>query len=246
LLVDIRGDSGNSLLRDESGQVVDGKIFYPERTTLIPEESSPFSFFYNKRNGLPSSYEVKIINYQVEGSTRADPVIQFEESKPAIQIPETINAKVIPEIPADMSQDLFEVEVAEPKPKTNPPANPELDSIIHQFANELGSDLIATVVAGSDGNILASKSKDPGFDSTVTAASISLILQLAARAGDKVGLGQVDNNTTSTDKVYIIARFIGDGSYCWGVIVLKNATLGFIRLMMNEYADKILLKLMHG
>ncbi|PWB55977.1 MAG: hypothetical protein C3F13_02650 [Anaerolineales bacterium] len=246
LLADIRDDSGNSLLRDESGQVVDGKPFYPEITTLIPGESSPFSFIYNQRNGATSSYEIRIINYQVGESTRADPVISIEESKPDLQIPETSKAEIIPVIPVDVSRHISELEAVKPKPEAQLPAHPELDSVVQQFVTQAGEDLIATVVTGPDGNILSSRSNDPAFNSTITAASITPILQLAARAGAKINLGKVENNMTTTDKVYFIARFIGDGSYNWGVIILKSATIGFIRLLMNEFAEKIWLKVKQG
>jgi hypothetical protein len=52
-------------------------------------------------------------------------------------------------------------------------------------------------------------------------------------------MGKVDDNLTTTDKAYIIARFIGDGSYFWGVAVTRNATLGSVRMIMNEFAGQV-------
>jgi predicted regulator of Ras-like GTPase activity (Roadblock/LC7/MglB family) len=68
---------------------------------------------------------------------------------------------------------------------------------------------------------------------------LSTLLKLADKASSKIGFGKVDDNLTTTDKAYIIARFIGDGSYFWGVAVTRNATLGSVRMIMNEYAVQV-------
>jgi predicted regulator of Ras-like GTPase activity (Roadblock/LC7/MglB family) len=64
-------------------------------------------------------------------------------------------------------------------------------------------------------------------------------MELATKVCSKVGLGKVEDNLTTSDKAYIIARFIGDGSYYWVVAVTRNATLGTVRMLMNEYSDQI-------
>jgi predicted regulator of Ras-like GTPase activity (Roadblock/LC7/MglB family) len=52
-------------------------------------------------------------------------------------------------------------------------------------------------------------------------------------------MGKVEDNLTTSEKAYIIARFVGDGSYYWVVAVTRNATLGSVRMVMNEYAQQI-------
>jgi hypothetical protein len=51
-------------------------------------------------------------------------------------------------------------------------------------------------------------------------------------------MGKVDDNLTTTDKAYIIARFIGDGSYYWVVTVTRNATLVRRFVTSNNHASK--------
>jgi len=116
----------------------------------------------------------------------------------------------------------------------------KLDQLIKQFYEELGADFISTDVVGmEDGLSVAGASIDPNFNSVDTSTRFSMVVKLAAMACNKVGIGRIEENLTTTDKTYIIARFIGDGSYYWGVAVNRNVTLGTLRVIMNEYADKI-------
>jgi predicted regulator of Ras-like GTPase activity (Roadblock/LC7/MglB family) len=152
--------------------------------------------------------------------------------------PPAVEARPVAQTVAPKVEEI-RVGVTKPAPEIQTLINPKLDLMMHEFMTEMGTDLVTTFVSGTDGEMVAAASNDPDFNSKIAAASISLILQLASKAGGKVGLGQVDNNMTSTDKVHIIARFIGDSSYCWGVVVLRNSPLGYIRMIMNQYADKI-------
>jgi predicted regulator of Ras-like GTPase activity (Roadblock/LC7/MglB family) len=234
---------GQSQKKNQPEKKVDPEFVNPEQEQVLFEQN------LEQEISTPTTkQEIKVEKYPpVETKPEVvEPVHEAKEPKPIFIEPELAQIQSKLEVPAVALQAKdVKVDVTIPPTDIQKPVNPDLDLLMRQFATELGTDLVTTVVVGTDGNIFSGKSNDPTFNSTIAAASISLILQLAARAGDKVGLGQVDNNMTSTDRVYIIARFIGDGSYCWGVIVLKNATLGFIRLMMNEYADKIWLKIMH-
>jgi predicted regulator of Ras-like GTPase activity (Roadblock/LC7/MglB family) len=115
----------------------------------------------------------------------------------------------------------------------------KLDQVIERFHIELGSDLISTEVVGLDGIAIAGGSTDPNYNSTDAAARLSTVLKLADKASSKLGMGKVDDNLTTTDKSYIIARFIGDGTYFWGVAVTRNATLGSVRMIMNEFASQV-------
>jgi predicted regulator of Ras-like GTPase activity (Roadblock/LC7/MglB family) len=115
----------------------------------------------------------------------------------------------------------------------------KLDHILQQFRSELGGDFISTDVVGMDGMSIAGGSIDPNFDGTEASARFAMVMKLAQKVSEKIGAGAVDDNLATTDKAYIIARFIGNGSYYWGVAVTRNATLGTVRMMMNEYADQI-------
>ncbi len=115
----------------------------------------------------------------------------------------------------------------------------KLDQILQQFRSELGADFVSTDVVGMDGMSIAGGSIDPNFDGTEASARFAMVMKLAGRVSEKLSMGAVDDNLVTTDKAYVIARFIGNGSYYWGVAVTRNATLGTVRMMMNEYADQL-------
>jgi hypothetical protein len=64
-------------------------------------------------------------------------------------------------------------------------------------------------------------------------------MKLAVKVSKKIDIGKVDDNLVTTDKNYIISRFLGDGSYYWVVVVTSNATLGTLRMLMNEFAPQM-------
>jgi predicted regulator of Ras-like GTPase activity (Roadblock/LC7/MglB family) len=122
----------------------------------------------------------------------------------------------------------------------------KLDQLIMKFGSELGTDFISTDVVGmEDGLSIAGSSIDPNFNTMDASARFSKVMDLAAKVCSKVGMGKVVDNLTTSDKAYILARFIGDGSYYWVVAVTRNATLGSVRMTMNEYADQIKAMLPH-
>jgi hypothetical protein len=43
----------------------------------------------------------------------------------------------------------------------------------------------------------------------------------------------------TTDQAFILTRSLGDGSFYWGLAVTREATLGMLRMLMNEYADRL-------
>lgn len=74
------------------------------------------------------------------------------------------------------------------------------------------------------------------FDSTDSSARFAAVMKLSASVSSKLNMGAVDDNLITTDKVYILSRFLGDSSYFWVLAVTRDATLGTVRMMMNEYA----------
>ena len=116
----------------------------------------------------------------------------------------------------------------------------KLEQVISQFKLELGADFVSTDVVGMDGMSIAGGSADPAFSASDAAARFAEIMKLAVKVSSKINSGKVDDNLVTTNKNYIISRFLGDGSYYWVVVVTNNATLGTLRMLMNEYAPQIL------
>jgi predicted regulator of Ras-like GTPase activity (Roadblock/LC7/MglB family) len=115
----------------------------------------------------------------------------------------------------------------------------KLEQIIYQFRSELGSNFISTDVVGMNGISIAGGSTTPDFNAEDASARFAEVMKLAVKISKKIDLGSVDDNLVTTDKNYIITRFLGDGSYYWIVVVTTDGTLGTIRMLMNEYSAQI-------
>jgi predicted regulator of Ras-like GTPase activity (Roadblock/LC7/MglB family) len=115
----------------------------------------------------------------------------------------------------------------------------KLEQVIFQFRNELGSDFISTDVVGMDGISIGGGSLNPNFDAADISARFAEVMKLTVKISMKTYIGKVDENLVTTDATYIISRFLGDGQYYWVVVVSSNATLGTVRMLMNEFAPQI-------
>lgn len=113
-----------------------------------------------------------------------------------------------------------------------------LDQLFEEIRQELGMELLATELVGMDGISIAGASHDKKMG-TEGAARFAKIMKLAAEIAEKLKLGEVEDNLVTTDSAYFLTRFIGDGSYYWGVAVSREATLGAVNMVMNEYADQL-------
>jgi predicted regulator of Ras-like GTPase activity (Roadblock/LC7/MglB family) len=114
-----------------------------------------------------------------------------------------------------------------------------LEQLLQEVRTALGGDFIATDVVGMDGISIAGGSISPDFDSTEASARFAMVMKLAAQVSNKIGIGAVDDLLVTTDKTFILTRFLGDGTYYWGLAVSRNAVLGAVRVLMNEYADQL-------
>jgi predicted regulator of Ras-like GTPase activity (Roadblock/LC7/MglB family) len=114
-----------------------------------------------------------------------------------------------------------------------------MEQLIQEVRSELGGDFVSTDVVGMDGLSIAGGSADPNFNAEAASARFAMVTKLGAKVSDKLRMGEVDDILVTTNGAYIIARILGDGSYYWGLAVTKDATLGMVRMLMNEYADQL-------
>ncbi len=115
----------------------------------------------------------------------------------------------------------------------------KLEQILHEVRSELGSEFVAADVVGMDGLSIAGVSLNPNFDAHAASARFAMVMKLGSKVSDKINMGAVDDLLVTTDTSYIIARFLGNGSYYWGLSVTKDATLGMVRMLMNDYATRL-------
>lgn len=115
----------------------------------------------------------------------------------------------------------------------------KMDDILMDVRNQLGTEFIATEIVGMDGMAIAGTAMDSSFDSSVISARLAMVMKLSEKVSAKMSMGTVEDNLVTTDKAFILVRFLGDGSYYWRISVTKDATLGVIRMLMTEYADQL-------
>lgn len=115
----------------------------------------------------------------------------------------------------------------------------KLEQIIQQFRSEFGTEFISTEVVGLDGISICGSSQGLNFNTNDAVARFAEVMKLALKISKKLEIGKLDENLVTSDKGYIISRFLGDGSYYWMVAMTSNATLGTIRMLMNEYSGQV-------
>lgn len=116
----------------------------------------------------------------------------------------------------------------------------KLDQLLQQIRNEIGGDFVSMSISGPDGIAIARETvnADKNASDEITTRAI-MVLQLAKKVSDKLGLGEFEENMLTSDKIYGILAYLGDGSYSWTVAVSRKATLGTVRMILNEYASQV-------
>jgi predicted regulator of Ras-like GTPase activity (Roadblock/LC7/MglB family) len=116
----------------------------------------------------------------------------------------------------------------------------KLDDVLKELRGEVGGDLIQTSVLGPDGIAIACESTypDPAFVESMT-GRVAMSQSLARKVVEKTKTGTLEDSILSTDKAYVLTRSIGDGSYTIAISVTRKATLGTIRMLLEEYGPKI-------
>jgi predicted regulator of Ras-like GTPase activity (Roadblock/LC7/MglB family) len=115
----------------------------------------------------------------------------------------------------------------------------KLDDLLQEVRSELGADFAATDVVGMDGLSIAGVSADPNFDADVASARFTMVMKLASKVSGRLAVGEVEEDLVTTDQVFVLSRYLGDGSFYWVLAVTKEATLGVVRMLMTEYAGQL-------
>ena len=113
-----------------------------------------------------------------------------------------------------------------------------LEDVLGEMANDLEPGLRGIGITGLDGLGIAFH-KVSGEVADNLGSQMALILQLSRRASDKMEKSDVEDVLVTTEKSYILGRFMGDGSYFQVLSVERDAVLGNVRLAMRNYADRL-------
>jgi predicted regulator of Ras-like GTPase activity (Roadblock/LC7/MglB family) len=115
----------------------------------------------------------------------------------------------------------------------------KLEELLQNVRDEIGADLVGSDIVGVDGFSVAGFSVDPNLNREAISAHFALAMKLALTVCEKLNLGELEDNLVTADKHITLCRSLGDGSYFWILDVKKDATLGIVRLTMNDYAPKL-------
>jgi predicted regulator of Ras-like GTPase activity (Roadblock/LC7/MglB family) len=106
--------------------------------------------------------------------------------------------------------------------------------------SEIGGELVQLSICGPDGIAIARETilKDIDLADTITGRAI-MAIQTARKATDKLKLGNYEETILTSDKTYIMSKFLGDGSYSILLSFTRKATLGTVRMILEEYAPQL-------
>jgi predicted regulator of Ras-like GTPase activity (Roadblock/LC7/MglB family) len=115
----------------------------------------------------------------------------------------------------------------------------KLDELLKELRGELGGDMVQVTVCGPDGLAIAQETivPDPELAELMTGRA-SMSLTAARKATDKLGLGTFEESIATTEKVFVLTKYLGDGSYSLLLSVTRKAVLGTVRMLVEEYAPK--------
>ena len=117
--------------------------------------------------------------------------------------------------------------------------NQDLANLIKDIRDDLGTDFIATDIIDLDGMSIAGDKSDSNFNSELVAAHFTMVMKLATKVSGNMDTGTVSENLVSTENSLVFSRFLGDASLYWLLATTKEATLGIVRTLMDEYELKL-------
>jgi len=115
----------------------------------------------------------------------------------------------------------------------------KLEELLQNVRDEIGADIVGSDIVGVDGFSVSGFSVDQNLNREAVSARFALAMKLALTVSQKLNLGELEDNLVTADNYITLCRSLGDGSYFWILTVKKDATLGMIRLTMNDYAPRL-------
>jgi predicted regulator of Ras-like GTPase activity (Roadblock/LC7/MglB family) len=114
----------------------------------------------------------------------------------------------------------------------------KFDEILTELAGEV-SGFRGSFLVGIDGINLASKYVGD-LDPDLASAQMAMLLKLVSGSTDKLGAGNLEDNLTTTEKAYILMRFLPGKQYFLGISAeRKTGNLGNMRLMSKMYTERL-------
>jgi len=104
---------------------------------------------------------------------------------------------------------------------------------------EMVPGAVAATFAGTDGIGIALYHVDPNYDSAVADAELAGLLQVAGRAGESLGLGEVEESILTTPKGTVVLKGVGKEFYIGLLLQGPSPNLGLARLHLRRVAAEL-------
>lgn len=114
----------------------------------------------------------------------------------------------------------------------------KFEEILTELSGEV-SGFRGGFLVGIDGINLASKFIGE-VDPELASAQMAMLLKLVSGSTDKLGAGNLEDNLTTTEKAFILMRFLPGKQYFLGISAeRKSGNLGNMRLMSKLYTERL-------
>lgn len=114
----------------------------------------------------------------------------------------------------------------------------KMDDLLKEMGGEV-TGYVASAVAGMDGINLAQHTRAK-VDQEAISAQMTMLLKLIDTSITKLGAGVVEDNLVTTEKTYVLMRFLQSKEHFLAVVSdRKTGNLGNLRLVSKMYAERI-------
>jgi predicted regulator of Ras-like GTPase activity (Roadblock/LC7/MglB family) len=114
-----------------------------------------------------------------------------------------------------------------------------LDDILKEIRTQV-TGFIACALVDLDGLNIASNSISSDMNPETISAQMSVLLRLVKVSVEKMDVGAIEDNLTTTDDAYILMRFLPGQKYYLSIAAFKKtANLGNMRLFSKIYSERL-------
>ncbi len=114
----------------------------------------------------------------------------------------------------------------------------ELEEVMKSFRDEMGAVFIGMGVVGPDGFPVSDIVFSPTFNAKEGETRGTMAMLMGKKVSQKLGLGQMEELMMTSNMGYFMSVDLGN-TYTLMLGVAKQATLGALRMLIKEYAPRL-------
>jgi predicted regulator of Ras-like GTPase activity (Roadblock/LC7/MglB family) len=114
-----------------------------------------------------------------------------------------------------------------------------LDDILKELSGQI-TGYVACALVGLDGLNIASHASTSATDPEAISAQLTMLIKLVDLSAEKMGVGSIEDNLTTTDTTFILMRFLPGRQYYLCVAANRKAgNLGNMRMISKIFAERL-------